>query len=110
MFWGCIQINFQSTFNYDPGLYTYSLDILFGLLIVIILLNVVVAIVGEAWDDAATQSLMFFWKYRVDKIQQYQGLRESKPDTLVTVLLIQVFCNLLTKWRIFHSKLKLLGQ
>jgi len=78
----CAQVTFQTIFNYGPSPASF-LDILFGIVIVIVLLNVVVAIVGEAWDDAATQSEMFFWKYRLDKIFQYQGLGKVRfiiPD------------------------------
>jgi len=34
----------------------------------IILLNVVIAIVGEAWGIAAIKSTSLFWKYRLEKI------------------------------------------
>ena len=77
-FVGCIQIIFQTTFNYSNGTDAGLLDILFGVVIVIVLLNVVVAIVGEAWDDAATNSTMFFWKYRLEKIYDFEGLDEYR--------------------------------
>lgn len=39
------------------------LDIIFGLVIVVVLLNVVIAIVCEAWDSAQTEK--FYWNYRI---------------------------------------------
>jgi len=39
-------------------------------MIVIVLLNVVIAIVREAWSTAAKQSTKLFWKYRVGKISE----------------------------------------
>lgn len=41
------------------------LDYLFGLVIVIVLLNIVIAIVSKAWDEATESAQEEFWKYRL---------------------------------------------
>lgn len=46
------------------------LEVLFAFLIIIVLLNILIAIVGEAWDSAAEKSNGLFWKYRVEKIKE----------------------------------------
>jgi len=42
------------------------LDVLFGVVAIVVLLNVVIAIVSEAWDSAATRAINLFWKFRLD--------------------------------------------
>jgi len=41
------------------------LDILFGIVAIIILLNVVVAIVGDAWEQATDEASSMYWSFRV---------------------------------------------
>ena len=49
-----------------PGMTnSWWLDQLFGLLIVVVLLNVVIAVVSDAWEDSQKQARTSFWKYRV---------------------------------------------
>ena len=42
------------------------LDILFGLIAIVVLLNVVIAIVSEAWDEAKDKAITLFWKFRLE--------------------------------------------
>ena len=44
------------------------LDFLFGTLSVIILLNVVIAIVSDAWEDSGKEVVRVFWTYRLEYI------------------------------------------
>jgi len=48
------------------------LDILFGLIAVVILLNVVIAIVSNAWDDSIDDTREVFWQSRVELLFQYR--------------------------------------
>ena len=41
------------------------LDILFGVIAIVVLLNVLIAIVSEAWDTAADRAIHLFWKFRL---------------------------------------------
>lgn len=47
---------------------TDGLDLFFGIMIIVILLNVVIAIVNEAWEDASNEVDGAFWNYRLDLI------------------------------------------
>ena len=54
------------------------LDFLFGISIVIILLNVIIAIVTEAWEDASEEANKAFWSYRLDLIlEKTRGVEED---------------------------------
>lgn len=54
------------------------LDWMFGISIVIILLNVVIAVVSEAWEDAADEANEAFWNYRLDLIlEKTRGVDEQ---------------------------------
>eukprot|EP00555_Chaetoceros_dichaeta_P001568 CAMPEP_0198277408 /NCGR_PEP_ID=MMETSP1447-20131203/65834_1 /TAXON_ID=420782 /ORGANISM="Chaetoceros dichaeta, Strain CCMP1751" /LENGTH=274 /DNA_ID=CAMNT_0043972427 /DNA_START=167 /DNA_END=991 /DNA_ORIENTATION=+ len=58
--------------------------ILFGVMIVIVLLNVVIAIVSEAWTTASLQSTKLFWKYRVTKIAELKVLDNYSNRTKIS--------------------------
>jgi hypothetical protein len=45
-----------------------TLDFIFGICIVIVLLNVIIAIVTEAWEEATAEANRAFWSYRLDLI------------------------------------------
>jgi len=68
----CYSFVFANFLNYASEMdETVSLlRIIFGVGMVIVLLNVVIAIVSEAWSTAAKQSTTLFWKYRVEKIAE----------------------------------------
>lgn len=46
------------------------LDVLFGIASVVILLNVVIAIVGNSWNASLEESTKNFWTYRLDYIEE----------------------------------------
>jgi len=58
--------------------------ILFSVMIVIVLLNVVIAIVSEAWTTASLQSTKLFWKYRVTKIAELKVLDNYSNRTKIS--------------------------
>ena len=60
------------------------LDILFGIIAIIILLNVLIAIVSEAWGTANDRAKYLFWKFRL------QFLSEAR-------FLSHIYRNLLSK-------------
>jgi len=64
--------SFKLMFDYSfIGTYRFgTLEILFAFLIIIVLFNILIAIVGEAWDSAAEKSNGLFWKYRLEKIKE----------------------------------------
>ena len=59
-----------SSFVGDPPNAENWLDILYGIVIVIVLLNVVIAIVSQQWEDATDQASKTFWQYRLDFLQE----------------------------------------
>ena len=55
------------------------LDFLFGFTIIIVLLNVVIAVVTEAWEDASAEADAAFWNYRLDLIlEKTRGVDEDR--------------------------------
>lgn len=55
-----------------------ALDFLFGIVIVIVLLNVVIAVVSEAWVEATKEANDAFWSYRLDLIlEKTRGVDED---------------------------------
>jgi len=61
-------------FAAESGERVIFIRVLFGIIVVIVLLNVVIAIVSEAWHTAELQSTKVFWKYRVEKIAEVKYL------------------------------------
>mmetsp|Transcript_39280 Transcript_39280/g.84710 ORF Transcript_39280/g.84710 Transcript_39280/m.84710 type:complete len:249 (+) Transcript_39280:415-1161(+) len=55
-----------------------TLDVLFGITIILILLNVVIAVVSDAWADATEEADNAFWSYRLDLIlEKTRGVNED---------------------------------
>ena len=48
------------------------IDIIFGVIAVIVLLNVVIAIVSNAWDKAGEQAGIVFWNYRLTFLAHHE--------------------------------------
>jgi len=71
----CTQTMLSNIFNFVP-VDVDILDFLFCLVIIIVLLNVVIAIVSEAWTKAALRSTELFWKYRLEKVGEFQFLNK----------------------------------
>ena len=70
---------FVSIFGYfilGPDEVITPLDFVFGILIVIILLNVVIAIVSDAWAQATAEAARVFWEYRLEFILDVTGGNE----------------------------------
>lgn len=83
--------SFRATFSgFAPGPLgenEHGLDFFFGIFIVIVLLNVVIAVVSEAWEDATMSANNAFWNYRLDLIlEKTRGRNQSK-------ILQALFCN-----------------
>jgi hypothetical protein len=57
---------------------TGPLDLIFGILSVVILLNVVIAIVSTSWENAVDTSLILLCKYRLELLRQVDALMPSK--------------------------------
>ena len=53
----------------------WPLDIAFGAIMVIVLLNVVIAIVSSEWEDATSEGSRLFYTYRVDYYFELQAIR-----------------------------------
>eukprot|EP00526_Cylindrotheca_closterium_P009474 CAMPEP_0113605516 /NCGR_PEP_ID=MMETSP0017_2-20120614/2369_1 /TAXON_ID=2856 /ORGANISM="Cylindrotheca closterium" /LENGTH=431 /DNA_ID=CAMNT_0000514011 /DNA_START=32 /DNA_END=1327 /DNA_ORIENTATION=+ /assembly_acc=CAM_ASM_000147 len=60
---------------------TTPTDVLFGIMSVVILLNVVIAIISNAWDDSTGETTIRFWEYRLGFIEEVAYTKEvlSKP-------------------------------
>jgi len=72
-----------SIFGFEPSEDAGTLELfLFGVLIIIVLLNVVIAIVCEAWERASEQSIKIFWHSRLNKLHQLHILHKIKIDKL----------------------------
>ena len=67
--WECLKTMHARLFDFSPSEITL-IETTFGILIMIVLLNVVIAIVGEAWTSAAEKSTEMFWMFRLEKIYQ----------------------------------------
>jgi len=76
----------------DTTEYTSVLDYFYGVTVVIVLLNVIIAVVSEEWEDAVAEANAAFWSYRLDLILEktrgidmdfsnpaYQRLRQLRP-------------------------------
>lgn len=65
----CFSWTIGSIFNFEleDGDYV-ALLFLFMFIILMVLLNVVIAIVSDAWTISADQSTQFFWKFRLEKM------------------------------------------
>lgn len=54
------------------------LDIFYGITVVIVLLNVIIAVVSEEWEDAVAEANSAFWSYRLDLIlEKTRGFDED---------------------------------
>lgn len=63
---------------------TDYLDILYGILVIVVLLNVVIAIVEQAWEEAAKETGRLFWTYRLEFLTENRAFASafvSKSDT-----------------------------
>jgi len=63
----CLGTRFEAIFSFEAPRIG-PIEILFAMIIIVVLLNIVIAIVGEAWTSTAQKSNVLFWKYRLQKI------------------------------------------
>jgi len=75
--WDCLKTMYARLFEFDHSEINLT-EIVFGILIVIFLLNIVIAIVGEAWTSAAEKSTKMFWMFRLEKIYQLRCAAEVR--------------------------------
>lgn len=61
----CYYVVMGAFFSGADGV-TDTLDILFGILVIVILLNVLIAVVEQAWGKATDETLNLFWMYRLE--------------------------------------------
>jgi hypothetical protein len=67
-----------SQFVGGPEPATGPLDLVFGILSVVILLNVVIAIASTSWANAVDTSLILLCKYRLELLRQVDAFTRSK--------------------------------
>ncbi len=72
----CYYIVLQSFFAGADGVADY-LDVLFGIIIIVVLLNVVIAIVEQAWAKAADVTMRLFWMYRLEFLTENRIFKKS---------------------------------
>lgn len=53
----------------------WTIDITFGFVIVVVLLNVVIAIVSTSWEHATSDGSRLFYRYRLDYFFEIQALK-----------------------------------
>jgi len=81
--WSCFLWTLQSFFNGSDDTSTV-LDVVFGVVAIVILLNVVIAIVGDAWDNATEKASTMYWSFRVGYILQTRisGVGKKKLERM----------------------------
>jgi len=68
---------------------SYFLFTAFGLTIVIIMMNILIAIVSDSYTDAVNRSAPLFWRARVELIAEYEPLLPKLYDDDVVALMDQ---------------------
>ncbi|KAK1737725.1 ankyrin repeat domain-containing protein [Skeletonema marinoi] len=89
-----LMLSFQTVFDKFAGGAKESLsalDFFFGIIVVIVLLNVIIAVVSGKWDEAEAEANASFWKYRLDLI--IEKTRGSSLDWLLSSSLRGYLCS-----------------
>ena len=81
---------------------TWWLDLLFGLMAVVILLNVVIAIVSDAWAETQEEAIQAFWRYRINYLIENSAL-VTQYDA-VNKCIAKIGGKRLRKW--LHNRLQ----
>ena len=68
-FWTCILAVLQGFFG-GPDATASATDIVFGVLVAIVLLNVVIAIVSDSWEESKAGASTAFWRSRVNFLSE----------------------------------------
>jgi len=63
--------NFRLIFEFDQDV--LWLEVAFAFVIIIVLFNILIAIVSEAWASATKKASGLFWKYRLEKINELRA-------------------------------------
>ena len=72
----CYYSVMQAFFAGAEGVEDY-LDVLYGIIIIVVLLNVVIAIVEQAWSNAADVTMRLFWTYRLEFLAENRIFAKS---------------------------------
>ncbi len=76
-----LMLSFQTVLQGFTGETTTNksaLDFLYGITVVIVLLNVIIAVVSEEWENAVAEANAAFWNYRLDLIlEKTRGIDED---------------------------------
>jgi len=97
----CAQTALTDLFNYqgvpkrepDDSKYIEWLRYFFGYFVIIVLLNVVIAIVVEAWQTATDRATTLFWKFRLEKVIELHYARKLEPSFSKQLNLLQTIDN-----------------
>ena len=88
-----------SSFVGEPARAENWLDIVFGVVTVVILLNVVIAIVSKGWDDATQEASSAFWMYRLDFLQEIsrgvRGQTTRKTEKVVSTRVLRLTADMM---------------
>jgi hypothetical protein len=69
---------FNFFFNGPEQTTEWSMDIIFGVAVVVILLNVVIAIVSDAWSKSKQKIGPVFWSYRINFLSEMESFSLKK--------------------------------
>ena len=88
-----------SSFVGEPARAENWLDIVFGVVTVVILLNVVIAIVSKGWDDATREASSAFWMYRLDFLQEIsrgvRGQTTKETEKVVSTRVLRLTADMM---------------
>lgn len=78
-FGDCFLAVLQGFFGGPDGTFGRT-DIIFGIIVVIVLLNVVIAIVSDSWEDSQAVASTAFWRSRVHWLAESAWMQVMEPD------------------------------
>jgi hypothetical protein len=73
------------------------LDIVFGIVTIVVMLNVVIAIVSNTWDEATKKASTVFWEYRLTFIQEMSVFRAKAEERVKSVGCLSLFVDCILK-------------
>jgi len=76
-------VNFSFLFG-GPGLTSSpSFDLAFGFAVVVVLLNVLIAVVSDAWEDSVEQGVDIFFGYRLAFLAEVESLSQFMDEVVL---------------------------
>merc|ERR1740124_648973 len=63
-----------------------SIDVIFGIIAIVIVLNVVIAIVDEAWTSAAEEAMRLYWDFRLDFMSETRTIFKLRKRMRIGIL------------------------